>query len=90
VVPPGASWITLPENGKPDDHYACRICREPRRPWRLVDLELDEPKAIEVRIRFAAGMCHSDDHIRKGDAYMRFPVVGGHEGAGIWTPSAPT
>jgi alcohol dehydrogenase (nicotinoprotein) len=60
------------------------ICREPRRPWEIVDVELDEPKANEVRIKFlAAGLCHSDDHIQKGDARMRFPVVGGHEGAGI-------
>jgi S-(hydroxymethyl)glutathione dehydrogenase/alcohol dehydrogenase len=60
------------------------ICREPRRPWEIVDLELDEPKADEVLVRFhAAGLCHSDDHIQKGDARMRFPVVGGHEGAGV-------
>ncbi|MEU6645552.1 NDMA-dependent alcohol dehydrogenase [Saccharomonospora sp. NPDC046836] len=60
------------------------ICREPGRPWEIADLELDEPKANEVRIKFfAAGLCHSDDHIQKGDARMRFPVVGGHEGAGI-------
>jgi len=60
------------------------ICREPRRPWEVVDVELDEPKANEVRVKFfAAGLCHSDDHIQKGDAQMRFPVVGGHEGAGV-------
>ncbi|MFD2417143.1 NDMA-dependent alcohol dehydrogenase [Amycolatopsis pigmentata] len=60
------------------------ICREPGRPWEIADLELDEPKANEVRIKFhAAGLCHSDDHIQKGDAPMRFPVVGGHEGAGV-------
>ncbi|MFD4190552.1 NDMA-dependent alcohol dehydrogenase [Amycolatopsis thermoflava] len=60
------------------------VCREPRRPWEIIDLDLDEPKAHEVRIRFhAAGLCHSDDHIQKGDAQMRFPVVGGHEGAGV-------
>jgi S-(hydroxymethyl)glutathione dehydrogenase/alcohol dehydrogenase len=60
------------------------ICREPRRPWEIVTVELDEPKADEVRIKFyAAGLCHSDDHIQKGDARMRFPVVGGHEGAGV-------
>jgi NDMA-dependent alcohol dehydrogenase len=60
------------------------ICREPRRPWEITDLQLDEPKANEVRIKFyAAGLCHSDDHIQKGDARMRFPVVGGHEGAGV-------
>ncbi|WP_067134977.1 NDMA-dependent alcohol dehydrogenase [Microtetraspora malaysiensis] len=60
------------------------ICREPGRPWEITDVELDEPRANEVRIKFmAAGLCHSDDHIQKGDAAMRFPVVGGHEGAGI-------
>ncbi|TDD06479.1 NDMA-dependent alcohol dehydrogenase [Saccharopolyspora terrae] len=60
------------------------ICREPGRPWEITDVELDEPKANEVRVRFhAAGLCHSDDHIQKGDAFMRFPVVGGHEGAGV-------
>ena len=60
------------------------ICREPRRPWEITELHLDEPKADEVRIKFhAAGLCHSDDHIQKGDAPMRMPVVGGHEGAGV-------
>jgi alcohol dehydrogenase (nicotinoprotein) len=60
------------------------ICREPGRPWEIADVELDEPKANEVRIKFfAAGLCHSDDHIQKGAAQMRFPVVGGHEGAGV-------
>ena len=60
------------------------ICREPGRPWEITEIELDEPRANEVRIKFmAAGMCHSDDHIQKGDAPMRMPVVGGHEGAGI-------
>jgi S-(hydroxymethyl)glutathione dehydrogenase/alcohol dehydrogenase len=60
------------------------ICREPRTPWEITDVELDEPRANEVRVRFhAAGLCHSDDHIQKGDARMRFPVVGGHEGAGV-------
>src|SRR5262249_18985185 len=42
------------------------------------------PKANEIRVKFfAAGLCHSDDHIQKGDAPMRMPMVGGHEGAGI-------
>lgn len=60
------------------------VCHAPGQPWELVELELDEPKHNEVRIRFhAAGLCHSDDHIQRGDAPMRMPVVGGHEGAGI-------
>src|ERR1700691_50179 len=60
------------------------VCRAPGLPWKITELELDEPKANEVRIKFyAAGLCHSDDHIQKGDAPMRMPVVGGHEGAGV-------
>jgi alcohol dehydrogenase (nicotinoprotein) len=60
------------------------VCRAPGQPWEVTELELDEPRANEVRIKFyAAGMCHSDDHIQKGDAAMRMPVVGGHEGAGV-------
>jgi alcohol dehydrogenase (nicotinoprotein) len=52
--------------------------------WELVELELDPPKANEVLVRFvASGLCHSDDHLRTGDIPVRYPIVGGHEGAGI-------
>ena len=60
------------------------VCYEGGQPWQITELELDEPKANEVRVKLhAAGLCHSDDHIQKGDAPMRMPVVGGHEGAGV-------
>jgi NDMA-dependent alcohol dehydrogenase len=60
------------------------IARGPHLGWEITDLTLDEPKAHEVRVRFhAAGLCHSDDHITQGDAPVRFPIVGGHEGAGV-------
>jgi alcohol dehydrogenase (nicotinoprotein) len=60
------------------------VCREPGSPWEITELELEDPRANEVRIKiYAAGLCHSDDHIQKGDAPMRMPVVGGHEGAGV-------
>ncbi|MBB4931249.1 S-(hydroxymethyl)glutathione dehydrogenase/alcohol dehydrogenase [Lipingzhangella halophila] len=60
------------------------VCRKAGQPWEVTELELDPPKENEVRIKFhAAGLCHSDDHIQKGDAPMRMPVVGGHEGAGV-------
>jgi NDMA-dependent alcohol dehydrogenase len=37
-----------------------------------------------VLIRWeAAGLCHSDLHLQSGDIVPRFPMVGGHEGAGI-------
>src|SRR6202040_787349 len=52
--------------------------------WEIIELELDPPKEGEVLIRFvAAGLCHSDDHLPTGDIPVRYPIVGGHEGAGI-------
>ncbi|MGH8868204.1 MAG: NDMA-dependent alcohol dehydrogenase [Actinomycetes bacterium] len=61
------------------------IARGPHIGWELAELQLDDPKEYEVRVRFhAAGLCHSDHHITTGDvARARFPIVGGHEGAGV-------
>lgn len=60
------------------------IARAPHTGWEMADLQLDPPKAHEVRVRFhASGLCHSDAHITEGDAPVRFPIVGGHEGAGV-------
>jgi NDMA-dependent alcohol dehydrogenase len=60
------------------------VIRETGRDWEVTELELDPPKANEVLIRFvAAGLCHSDEHVRTGDLVPRFPIIGGHEGAGI-------
>jgi alcohol dehydrogenase (nicotinoprotein) len=60
------------------------IARAPHLGWEPVDLRLDPPKEHEVRVRFhASGLCHSDHHITQGDAPVRLPVVGGHEGAGV-------
>ncbi|HEX6451754.1 MAG TPA: alcohol dehydrogenase catalytic domain-containing protein [Trebonia sp.] len=59
------------------------VLRKGGTPWEITELELDEPKANEVLVRMeAAGLCHSDEHIRaRGPA--RLPMVGGHEGAGV-------
>ena len=52
--------------------------------FEITELDLDPPKAGEVLIKYvAAGLCHSDEHLRHGDIVPRFPLVGGHEGAGI-------
>ncbi len=52
--------------------------------WEVTELELDPPKNGEVLVRFvASGLCHSDEHIRTGDLPPRYPIVGGHEGAGV-------
>ncbi len=53
-------------------------------PWEVTELDLDDPRDGEVLIRFvAAGLCHSDEHLRIGDIQCRMPIIGGHEGAGI-------
>ncbi|MFV8053614.1 Zn-dependent alcohol dehydrogenase [Mycobacterium sp. 48b] len=62
-------------------------------PWRVEEFELDPPRAGEVLVQLAAaGLCHSDDHIRQGimapphnaDGRAQMtPTIGGHEGAGV-------
>ncbi|HEY7202048.1 MAG TPA: NDMA-dependent alcohol dehydrogenase [Candidatus Dormibacteraeota bacterium] len=60
------------------------ILRAPNTDWEIVELDLDPPKENEVLIRFvAAGLCHSDEHMRTGDMPGRYPIIGGHEGAGV-------
>ena len=60
------------------------IVRGTGQPFEIIEMDLDEPKAGEVLIRWvAAGLCHSDLHLKSGDLVPRYPMVGGHEGAGI-------
>ncbi len=48
------------------------------------DLELDHPRADEVQVRMVAtGVCHTDAVVQAGWIPTTFPVVLGHEGAGI-------
>jgi S-(hydroxymethyl)glutathione dehydrogenase/alcohol dehydrogenase len=60
------------------------VLREIGKDFEIVELDLDEPRAGEVLVRLeASGLCHSDDHLRTGDIPVRYPIVGGHEGAGV-------
>jgi S-(hydroxymethyl)glutathione dehydrogenase/alcohol dehydrogenase len=60
------------------------ILWEVKAPWSVEETELDDPRENEVRVKLAAsGMCHSDDHIVKGDLPTGLPIIGGHEGAGV-------
>jgi S-(hydroxymethyl)glutathione dehydrogenase/alcohol dehydrogenase len=60
------------------------VLRDIGKDWEIIELDLDPPRAGEVLVRFvASGLCHSDDHLRTGDIPVRYPIVGGHEGAGI-------
>src|SRR6476659_9425444 len=60
-------------------------------PWSIEEIEIGDPVKDEVKIRMeAAGMCHSDHHLVTGGIPMGgFPVLGGHEGAGIVTEVGP-
>jgi alcohol dehydrogenase (nicotinoprotein) len=60
------------------------VLRDIGKDWEIAELDLDPPKTGEVLVRYvASGMCHSDDHLRTGDIPVRYPIVGGHEGAGV-------
>ena len=54
-------------------------------PFEIQTLELAPPRTGEVLVKIAAsGMCHTDLHARDGYfSNLPYPVVPGHEGAGI-------
>lgn len=59
------------------------VCREIGKPLEILDLELQAPKAGEVRVRLgASGVCHSDLSVQNGTLLQPVPAVLGHEGAG--------
>jgi S-(hydroxymethyl)glutathione dehydrogenase/alcohol dehydrogenase len=56
----------------------------PGQPPKLVDLDLAALRPDEVRVRLAAtGVCHTDVAWADGEFFDVFPVVLGHESAGI-------
>ncbi|ODV92737.1 hypothetical protein CANCADRAFT_1331 [Tortispora caseinolytica NRRL Y-17796] len=61
------------------------IAWEAGKPLVVEDVEVGAPKAHEVRIKLAyTGVCHTDAYTLSGaDPEGAFPVVLGHEGAGI-------
>ncbi|XP_055384241.1 alcohol dehydrogenase class-3 [Condylostylus longicornis] len=65
----------------------CRaaVAWEPKKPLTIENVEVHPPKAHEVRVKIiATGVCHTDAYALGGlDAEGVFPVILGHEGAGI-------
>jgi S-(hydroxymethyl)glutathione dehydrogenase / alcohol dehydrogenase len=58
----------------------------PDAPVEVTDVELAPPGPGEVRVTIAAaGVCHSDLHVRRGEWQPPVPLVMGHEGSGIVT-----
>lgn len=60
------------------------VLHESNKPLVIETLTLAPPGPSEVQVRMhAAGVCHSDLHVMKGELRQALPVVLGHEGAGV-------
>lgn len=60
------------------------VVEEGAKEFKLMELDVDPPRDGEVHVKWvAAGMCHSDLHLLDAIIVPRFPIVAGHEGAGI-------
>ncbi len=60
------------------------VVREPGGPFVVEDVELDELRADELRVRMVAvGICHTDISAARGVIPFPLPAVLGHEGAGV-------
>jgi NDMA-dependent alcohol dehydrogenase len=59
--------------------------------WSIEEIEIGDPRANEVTVQLAAsGLCHSDEHLVTGGTPVgSYPVLGGHEGAGVVTEVGP-
>jgi len=70
--------------------------------WQIEEIEVDAPKVGEVIVQWkAAGLCHSDEHLVTGDMVPPqeawplmgiddlWPMIGGHEGAGVIAEVGP-
>lgn len=64
---------------------------EAGQPWSVEEIEIDDPREGEVQVKvMASGLCHSDHHLTTGDTVpAHYPVLGGHEGAGVVTKVGP-
>ena len=66
------------------------VFRGPGRPLEVTDVHLDPPRRGEVLVRIAAaGVCHSDLHVIRGEWTRRVPAVLGHEGSGTVVELGP-
>jgi len=60
------------------------IVEAPGAPFRIANVDLDPPGPGQVRVEIhACGVCHTDMVMRDGELPVPFPVVFGHEGAGV-------
>jgi S-(hydroxymethyl)glutathione dehydrogenase/alcohol dehydrogenase len=67
------------------------VCYQAGQPLVVETVDLDGPRAGEVLVEIkATGICHTDEFTRSGaDPEGLFPVIFGHEGAGIVVDVGP-
>src|SRR5690606_32829094 len=67
------------------------VAYEPGKPLVIEEVDLEGPKAGEVLVEIrATGVCHTDEFTRSGaDPEGLFPVIFGHEGAGVVVDVGP-
>jgi S-(hydroxymethyl)glutathione dehydrogenase/alcohol dehydrogenase len=67
------------------------VAYEAGKPLVIEEVELDGPRAGEVLVEIkATGVCHTDEFTRSGaDPEGLFPVIFGHEGAGVVVDVGP-
>jgi S-(hydroxymethyl)glutathione dehydrogenase/alcohol dehydrogenase len=67
------------------------VCYQAGQPLVIETVDLDGPRAGEVLVEIkATGICHTDEFTRSGaDPEGLFPVIFGHEGAGIVVDVGP-
>jgi S-(hydroxymethyl)glutathione dehydrogenase/alcohol dehydrogenase len=66
------------------------VFTSPEEPIEVTDVDLAAPGPGEVRVQIAAaGVCHSDLHVRLGEWQPPAPLVMGHEGSGTVTEIGP-
>jgi Zn-dependent alcohol dehydrogenase len=66
------------------------VLYEAGQPAVIEEITLDAPRQGEVLVRMeAAGVCHSDLHVRDGTLPEPMPIVLGHEGTGVVAEVGP-
>jgi len=60
------------------------VCTGLNQPLEIKELDLEAPRAGEVLVKMgASGVCHSDLSVQNGTLFGSYPIVLGHEGAGV-------
>ncbi|MCG2623068.1 Zn-dependent alcohol dehydrogenase [Arthrobacter sp. I2-34] len=71
-------------------HFKAAVFDGPGTPLAIEELSVESPRFGEVLVRMtASGVCHSDYHVVLGEWGAKFPLVLGHEGAGVIVETGP-